>query len=52
MCLINLDNIRGEKEYYMKEYQRLLDQTKGRPEQFDDVVSKNCEWFIFIVERA
>lgn len=30
MCLINLDNIRSEKEYYMKEYHRLLEQINGK----------------------
>lgn len=29
MCLVNLENLRSEKEYYMKEYHRLLEQNKG-----------------------
>lgn len=40
MCLISLDNIRGEKEYYMKEYHRLLEQINSRPGRSDVVSMK------------
>lgn len=32
--------MRGEKEHYMKEYHRLLEQVTGRSDRTDDAVSE------------
>lgn len=47
MCLISLDNMRGEKEHYMKEYHRLLDQLNSRTGQKNTV--RDSSFFLSVL---